>query len=275
MSRKKEYMINDTNYYKFMVDIGSDVVEYFLNALREIYVATFLPKPEPNFLAYNLLSISMFYDTSINRLFVTYRLDDDRTQGIRMSDCEIYNRVYDKLYMITKDQDIKLSIVGEPARLPEFSNGRAYGITSLNSERLRIATRSLWTNIPGPHDTIYSRFLEDKSMLQDDIRKNNMDSSDVARYCQEVVGINKRYLDTDYPKYNDAFDAYAYTYKNYFGRTLKKVEEWRAFTIYIDVTHDVDAEKINDPDHDMGRVLEFERVKEYIREWAIAHNKEV
>ena len=63
MSRSKTDMINDDNYYIFMQDIWNDAAWELITALRDIYVADFIPVREPNYLAYNLMSISFFFNS--------------------------------------------------------------------------------------------------------------------------------------------------------------------------------------------------------------------
>ena len=270
--RSKSCQITDDNYYEFMPDIGSDTVEKILNALREVYVASYIPVPEPNELAYNTLSISMFYDTKYNRLYLTYKLDKDRTVAIRKSDKELYNRIYDKVMMIAKEQDIKLSIIGLPTAIPENSNNRSYGRISQNGKYIRIDTQTIWRNIPGPDDIPYDWFIQNRPLLEDDIRKKNMHPRDVQEYCNRVVELNKNYLLSGGDMY-EAFNDYKDIYNEYFDKELTPIEEWRAFTIYINVIHDFEKERLEDEDHDMGHVYDFDKVRKFIVEWGVEHGK--
>lgn len=274
MSRPKSMIINDDNYFEYCTDIFNDTIWSVLLGLREFYTARFSFVPKPNYLAYNLMSISMFMDVNTQRMYLTYTLDFDRSVGLRVPDEDLYNNVYDKVKMIQKDYDIKASIIGTPTSKPEYSLNRSYGIIRENNKgKLRIDTQTLWENIPGPKDTKYSWFVQNKAQLQDDIRKNNMHPSQVAEYCQQVIEINKQYLDIAHPRYQVAFQQYQHLYKETFGRDLKPVEDWKIITVYFDVLHDSDAEFAQDEYHDMGSAPNFKEVREYIVEWAREHHK--
>ena len=273
MARKKND-ITDDNYYMYMIDIGADIVKKILDGLGEKYVATFVPVPEPNILAYNLMTISLFLDTERPRLFVTYKLDQDRTVGLRCSDTELYNRVYDKLHMIIRDQDLPITIIGEPTRLPEFSLNRQYGSQDQENKYLRSFTQSMWTITPGPNTSKYTYFIENRDQWKDDIRKVNAKPEDITRYLADVENINSTYINISNPDYQSAFNDYKILYKNYFDRDLKEVEEWRQITIFIDVRHDFKAEQEEGQFHE-SKIEHFERVSQYIREWAVAHGKPV
>lgn len=273
--RKQEYVITDENYYEFIPDIGSDVVHKVIEGLSEVYTAIYKPVPEPNYLAYNLLSISMFFDTAKNRLFLTYRLDDARTVGIKASDKELYNRIYDKVYMITKEQDIKLSVIGVPTSKPEYSDDRSYGITRQNSKYIKVDTESMWSIKPGPKELEYTYFIQNDARLKDDIRKKNLHPKKVDEYFDAVNKINNKYLIKSHPEYDLAFNTYKKSYKHYFDTEPKEIEDWRAFTIYIDITHNVETEQSYAYDHDYGKVIDFYKVEEYIKQWGRDHGRYV
>ena len=273
MSRLKADMINDDNYYVYMKDIWTDTAWELITALRDIYVADFYPVPEPNFLAYNLMSISFFFNTKYQRLYMTYKLDDNRTVKVRTPDEIIYNKIYDRLRCIPRDNDIKLSIIGVPTAIPENSMNRSYGNVRESYANLRIDTQTIWTNIPGPKGTHYTYFIEDASRLKDDIAKKNMSDEEVQEYCNKVVQLNKQYIQIPIPDYYLAFNKYKELYKEYFDRDLYPIEEWRRFTLYFDVKHNYDEENLDKEYHNIGHIHNWDRVKQYIIDYAIAHGK--
>jgi len=275
MSRSKTDMINDDNYYIFMQDIWNDAAWELITALRDIYVADFIPVREPNYLAYNLMSISFFFNTQYQRLYMTYKLDEDRVIKVKTPDRIIYNMIYDRLKSIPRDNDIALSVIGVPTAIPENSMNRSYGVVRQTHNNIRIDTQTMWSIVPGPKGTKYSYFIEDSSRLQDDIRKKNMSDEDIQEYCSKVVQLNKQYIQVLHPDYNQAFDKYKILYKEYFGRDLYPVEEWRRFTLYFDVKHDYAGESLDEEYHNIGHVEDWWRVKQYIIDYATAHGKPV
>lgn len=275
MSRLKADMINDDNYYVYMKDIWNDAACELVSALRDIYVADFYPVPEPNFLAYNLMSISFFFNTKYQRLYMSYKLDENRVVKLRTPDKIIYNKIYDKLKSIPVDYDIKLSIIGTPTAMPENSMNRSYGNVREAHNNLRIDTQTIWTNVPGPKGTHYTYFIEDASRLKDDIAKKNMSDEEVQEYCNKVVQLNKQYIQIPNPDYYLAFSKYKVLYKEYFDRDLYPIEEWRRFTLYFDVMHDYDEESLDREYHNTGHVHNWERVKQYIIDYATAHGKPI
>ena len=274
--RAPEYTITDENYYEYMPRIGSEVAKRAILGLSQVYTAQYKPVPGPNRLAYNIFSISMFFDTTKNRLFVTYRLDDSRVSSIRTPDRELYNRINDEINMVAKDEDIKVSIIGIPTSKPEYDIARPYGITRQNPQYIRTDTEFMWNFVPGPNETSYRYFVQNEARLKDDIRKLNMHPRTVNEYFTNVNKINKKYIqDRPIPRYDLAFRMYKRFYKYYFGSEPKEVEDWRAFTIYIDITHDVEEEKAQKFIHDEGKIFYFERVEEYIKQWGRDHGKDV
>jgi hypothetical protein len=277
--RSRADMINDDNYYMYMIDIGEDIIiNKIIDTLRDIYTANFKIVPEPNFLAYNLLSVNMFYDTRINRLYITYRLDDARSVGLHnVYDSQIYNKILDKLNMVSKEQDIRVSVIGTPTALPQDSLNRSYGIIRHDQFHLRADTEYMWTIEQGPYNDRYrTYFIENTNKLKDNISKNRTKPEDINEYFNKVNRINQKFInDKTEINYKKAFKEYSKLYKSYFNDTPKEVEEWRVISIYIDVTHDVEKEKLQPFEHDRGHIIYPERVKEYIRQWAIDHGKEV
>jgi len=271
--RRLEYTINDINYYKYLPEIGSDTVKKIINALRNVYTATYRPILKPTKYAYNSLSVSMFFDTTKNKLVVTYRLDDERAL-LKVSDRELYNRIYDELITITKVHDIEVEIIGVPTSKPEYSRGRSYGIERQNLQYIRVDTEYMWTIVPGPNRLPYRFFIQNTARLNDDIRKQNMHPKKVEEYFRFVNKINERYVEgQDNPDYDRAFRAYRRIYRYYFKTEPKEVEDWRAFSVYIHITHNSRKEQLQEQEHDRGKILEFEKVKEYIKQWGRDHGR--
>lgn len=272
--RRLEYTINDDNYYKYLPEMGSDTVKEIVRALRNVYTATYRPIWLPTKYAYNTLSVSMFYDTTKNKLVVTYRLDDDRIIGIKASDRELYNRIYDDLIKITKIHDVELAIIGLPTSKPEYSRGRSYGVERQNIQYLRVDTEYMWTIVPGPNKLKFTYFIHNTARLQDDIRKQNMHPKKVEEYFRFVDKINAKYITGhDFPDYDKAFRVYQRIYRYYFKTEPKKVEDWRSFSIYIHINHNVRTEEAQRYEHDRGRWIDFENVKEFIKRWGREHGR--
>lgn len=285
-------IITDDNYYMYMIDIGTNIVDKIIYGLRERYTARFEPVPDINPLAYNLLIINLFYDVERPRLYVTYRLDEDRTIGVKWSDSELYNRIYSNLRMAEKEEDIPITVIGEPTRLPQFSNYRQYGVFDQDDYWLRADTQFLWYAYNGDErkSILYPYFIENKAQLKSDIAKSGISKSRLDEYMEEVKQINLTYLRTNqgqetlYPEYSDfqdAFDEYKLVYKSFFGRDVVCLDtnngkpNWKTISIFINVQHDVYAEKSSPQIHDCGTVENFGRVPQYIREWAIENGKPV
>lgn len=272
--RDKFSMINDDNYYEFMVDIGEEVVRRVLSPLADIYTAVYTPVPAPNYLAYNLMSVSMFYDTKYSKLYVTYKLDEDRLLSVRQYDSRIYRSINKNIETVQRDEDILVEVVGEPISKPEY--GRQYSLGDMVVYRpIKVDTEFMWNIIPGPYDKSFPYFVSNVERFKDNIRRNNVSIDKVQEYLNKVVDINKRYIDKTDPDYERGFKKFANAYKRYLNYTPRIVEEWRGFTIYIDVKHDTIAEKLDNPKHDRGHIEHPERIKQYITTWAIAHGKRV
>ena len=145
MSRKLSQVINDENYFEWIIPIGQSAVEYIIRGLQERYTARFTVRMEPNYIMDNLMTVSMFFDTQINRLYLTYKLDRDRLISVRAYDKELYNRIFDNLQsQLVNDYDIGLTIVGDPTSLREYSLGREYRGNGLNSLFIRNYAQYLW-----------------------------------------------------------------------------------------------------------------------------------
>jgi hypothetical protein len=277
--RSRSNVINDDNYYEFMVDIGNDIIKNIISSLSEIYTARYVPVKELNYLAYNTMSISIFLDTTYSKLYVTYKLDEGRKEALRYSDKYIYRRVNNNLRYIQRDQDLLLSVVGEPSNKKEYivDYNKYKDVHTDLWKPLRMDTEFLWYVIPGPkNNKQYPLFLDSRQRLKDNIRKNNMHPKDVQKYINKVVEINKTYLsNTSNLQIERAFNKYINLNKTTFDYTPRIVEEWRGFTIYIDITHNTEAEKLNSIDHNYGELLHPERIPQYIRDWAIIHGKRV
>lgn len=271
--RKNEYIITDDNYYDFMVDIGEDVVRKILSTIADIYSADYRPVPYPNPLAYNTMSISLFYDTKYGKLYVTYKLDEGRLEAVKVYDSEIYARVNKNIQTIQRDQDIVVGIVGEPASKPKYS--RHYPYTSTNMYYpLEVNTEFFWNYIPGPENKEYPFFIGNTNTLKDNIRKNNIHPKTVQEYFDKVIEINQTYLSNmSNMQYELAFKKYISASKTYMKYIPRVVEEWRSITIYIDVRHDTHAEKLNSIDHKRGKLEYPERIRQYIIDWAREHGK--
>lgn len=287
-------IITDDNYYMYMIDIGTNVVDNILNGLREKYTARFEPVPDLNPLAYNPLTINMFYDVERSRLYVTYKLDKERTIGLRCTDTELYNRVYTHMKMASREIDIPITVIGEPGRLPQYSHNRQYGVLDSDYYWLRASTQFLWYTIDGFDNgwtqpgykgpSIYPYFVENKAQFKDDIAKSGITKVQLDNYIEEVRQLDLSYIHSNYLEisdYYDMFTQYQQIYNNYFGRTpiILKGEgfkpHWKTITIFINVQHDTYAEKSNPQIHDYGKVVNFDRVSQYIREWAIENGKQV
>lgn len=271
--RKKYDVITDDNYFDQMIPIIKDSIDYIIKALREdCYTAIFVPKSKTNELAINAMSMSFAFDVDTNRLYTNYVLDKDRFLAVRKSDRAIYNYIYDRLRMIQNDYDIRLSIIGEPTRIPEHSKNRANYLIDQDANALRVGTRSIWDIKPAPSGKIKSYFIENKNLLNDDIRKYNLSSQDQASFCANVVNLNKIYMFEPHPDLHTVFDKYNEIYNTYFNKQLKPIEDWKTFNIYFHVIHDIEKEKIDDPlCHDNGDFIERERVDEYLENWRRSH----
>lgn len=284
--RQNSTVIDDKNYYEFMVDIGEDTVKRVISSIADIYIARYRPVPELNYLAYNTMSVSMFLDTRYSTLYVTYKLDKDRKTALDNIDDKIYRTVNKAIETIQRDYDITVNIVGDPIKQPEF--GKDYpimGSSDLSPDYviggrrpyagfIRVDTEYLWNIIQGPYDRVYPFFIQNKATLEDNIRRNKLTSDEVQEYFDKVVDINWNYIQaTPDPDHVKAFKKYISLNKKTFNFTPKIVEDWRQFTIYINVDHDTIAESANSPDHDRGILDHGERIREYIIDWAKKHHK--
>ena len=245
----------------------------------------------------NLFTISMFFDTQRNRLYLTYKLDQDRHIGLNVYDSEIYNRIFDNLqWQLTKDYQIGLTIVGDPTSKLENSRGREYKGNDTTSLFLRNDTQYLWTILgQAPHGAPYTYFVQNRNMLIDDIKKRFakdswktevIDDEEVQvpiipedimpEYNEAVLDINSRYNFQD-PNvdYDVAFDEYQTIYNNYFNRIPENIPEWKAFTIYVNIDHIVEQEKMNYQDHPRGKYKNPEEVEHYIAKWAYDHGRPI
>ena len=275
MARGKTEVITDDNYFEYVIPIAKDTINYIVKALRnDCYVATFTPKPKTNELALNTMSISFFFDVDYNRLYVNYVLDKDRFIAVRYSDRQIYNHIYDHLKMIQKDYDIKLSIIGEPTRIPENSRGLANYLVDQEANVIRVSTRSIWDITPAPKGKVTSYFIENKNLLNDDIRKYNISRDLQMDFCKDVDALNREYMHEPHPDLHEVFDRYNNIYNHYFDKQLKSVEDWKTFTLFLDVRHDFEKEKIDDPlCHDNGKFVKTERIDEYLENWRKSHEE--
>ena len=187
-----------------------------------------------------------------------------------------YKKVNKTIDTIQRDYDIVVNIVGDPIRLPQFGHDYPImGTTDMSDYgKIEVATEFLWNIIPGPYDITYPFFIQNKARLEDNIRKNNLSSEKVQEYFNKVIEINKTYInDSETPDHVKAFKKYITLNKKTFGYAPKIVEEWRQFTIYIDVTHNFKEENYNSPDHDRGYLDNAGRIREYIIDWAKKHHK--
>lgn len=307
MARKLSQVINDENYFEYIIPIGRDAVEYIVRGLQEKYTAKFTVRMEPNYLMDNLITVSMFFDTQRNRLYLTYKLDRDRVIALRAYDSELFNRVFDNLQKwIVRDYDIKLSIVGDPTSLPEYSLNREYGNVDMNDLYLRNCTQYLWTiNGLEPNGASYTYFVDNRNMLIDDIKKRLVRESvhktiidnkpvydfttpeDIMpEFNARVNEINEKYnfyrnrMPDDpegiiFRDYNAAFAEYQNIYNEYFNRIPENIPEWKAFTISINVEHDFNSEKMDYQDHPCGRYINPDEVEHYIAKWGYDHGKYV
>jgi hypothetical protein len=108
----------------------------------------------------------------------------------------------------------------------------------------------------------------------DNIGKNKIPQEKVLEYFNKVMELNKSYLlNEPDPDYTKVFKKYISIHKKYLKYSPRIVEDWRQFTIYINVMHDFEAERLNSPDHDNGYLYNRERIKEYIKDWAKKHHK--
>ena len=301
MARKLSQVINDINYFEWIIPIGQAAVEYIIRGLQEKYTAKFTVRMEPNYLMDNLLTISMFFDTKRNRLYLTYKLDRDRAIALKAYDSELFNRIFDNLQsQLINDYDVRLTVVGEPTDLPEYSLNREYRGNDMNSLYLGNSTQFLWTiNGLEPKGASYTYFVENRSILEDDIRKRLVKDSRVEEtiieegeekiiyvpvtpkdimpeYNDAVKDINLRY-DFNDPNvdYNAAFAEYQNLYWEYFKRIPENLPEWKGFTISINVDHDFDAERMDYQDHPYGKFVNPDEVEHYIAKWAHDHDKYV
>lgn len=303
MSRKLSQVINDENYFEWIIPIGQSAVEYIIRGLQERYTARFTVRMEPNYIMDNLMTVSMFFDTQINRLYLTYKLDRDRLISVRAYDKELYNRIFDNLQsQLVNDYDIGLTIVGDPTSLREYSLGREYRGNGLNSLFIRNYAQYLWKidNLVSDtkEKTSYTYFVENRSMFQDDLNKRMIkDSRDehheivipkdiMPEYIEKVKKINEKYKfyrneipgdpdDTIFRDYNAAFAEYQNIYNEYFDRIPENIPEWKGFTISINVDHDFDKEKGDYQDHPYGKFKNPDEVEHYIAKWAHDHGKYV
>ena len=288
MPRINSNIITDENYFEYLIPIGRDVVDYVIAGLREKYTAVYRPVPEYNPLAYNILSISMYFDTDYSTLYITYKLDENRKVAVKASDKELYNRIYDKMHMIDKEQDITMHIVGEPSIADNYLRKRENPKLDIDKNCLRLGTRSVWDVRDKEYGRITSYLVENKALYEDQLRKlkikiNQEDISDIEKqnqyneiqsnFCKNVIKLNKRYIWVPKPDEHKAFKEFSTIYKNYYNNELKEVEEWKGFTIYIDVTHDYDEERLDPQIHNIGRFLEKERVEKYIAKWGHDHDR--
>lgn len=297
MARKLSQVIDDENYFEWIIPIGQTAVDYIIDALRDKYTANFKVEMSPNYLMDNLLTISMFFDTQRNRLYLTYKLDIERHIALRVYDTELWNRIFDKLqWQLTNDYQITLSVVGDPTDKPERSRGREYKGNDITSLFLRNDTQYLWTILgQEPNGNPYTYFVENRNMLIDDIKKRLVKDSwktevidgenvkvpiipeDIMpEYNVEVLEINSRYNFQD-PNidYNAAFAEYQNVYNKYFNRIPENIPEWKSFTIFVNVDHDEDAERMDYYDHPRGKYLNPEEVEHYIAKWGYDHGKYV
>ena len=307
MARLKD-VITDDNYFEYLIPIGSSAVEYIVRALQEVYTAKFIVKMKPNFLMDNLLTISMFFDTKRNRLYLSYKLDKDHIIAVRASDIELYNRIYSYTHtQLIDDYSIGVSFIGDQVDKPENTHFREYG-NDMNDLYLRNSTQFMWTIETKPNGNKYTYFIENRDILEDDLRKRLIkDSWDIStiiedgvekeiktrktpkdimpEYNEKVFEINKKYdlskvdgpasTAVIYGDYDGAFEEYQSVYNEYFERTPEKVPEWKAFTVFVSVEHNFDQEKIAYEQHPYGKFINPEETEHYIAKWAHDHGKYV
>lgn len=301
MSRKLSQVITDENYFEFVIPIGKSIVEYIVRGLQEKYTARFSVKMEPNFLMENLLCISMFFDTQRNRLYVNYRLDYERGVSLRTYDTELYNRVYDYAQsQLVNDYDIGLTFIGEPTdNDPKKSMGREYQGNEMSNLYLRNDTQFMWTIKTEPNGNPYTYFVQNRSMLEDDLRKRLVKDSRreetiiehgeekiiyvpitpkdiMPEYNADVIDINNRYdfWNKDV-SYLAAFREYQNVYNEYFNRIPEIIPEWKAFTIYIDVDHNFAEEAMDYEYHPYGKFSNPDETEHYIAKWGFDHGRYV
>lgn len=289
MPRKLSQVIDDENYFEWVIPIAQSAVEYIVEALREKYTAKFTVRLEPNYLMDNLMTVSMFFDTQRNRLYLRYKLDKDRNISFG-NDVILYNNIYDGLYSaLINDFFVRLSIIGDPTDVPENTRNRYYGKQDMTNICLRNDTQFLW-NVLGeePRGSSNKYFVQNRDILVDDIEKRlvkdswNEDGECVTpkdimtNYNNEVLEINNNYDFTNgNVDYDAAFAEYQNIYNKYFNRIPESIPEWKGFTISINVEHNFAEEQSGDERHNRGIFVNPNDVSHYLTKWAKDHGKYV
>ena len=166
MSRTGNKVITDENYYYWMIPIGFDVTNYVIDGIRDKYVATYYPRSYPNDLAWDVLSISFFYDTQRGVLYITYKLDMGRNSMLVPNDTELYQRIYNNIMTwARRENNIPIFIIGDPNQKPEYSFHEMYDGPDNEQFYLKQDTQFLWNINQGPKNSYYQYFITNRETL--------------------------------------------------------------------------------------------------------------